>query len=445
VALKILHQELIMVALKLTEPVKLAFLEFRCVPRVLFKLIGESGGETFEGIGEAAIDFPFVNYDLWDVYQCIANLSLCGRTFPNFSQESSHGDELDRSLVPTLPPLPLTGAEIETCLAFPAALTAVSMACDDLAAKAFRMSLCRLPAGITSSPMLTTIGFVDVPILHERIEAALKIKAVPKIKLGESVERDVDRLLSLSEIGLCGAASKPCLAADFNAAYDLREISMIVNSIGPEILNKFICLEQPLRVDAEPKSFRELSIFMKNTHDWSGALVADESVVTSEDALRVVADGWSVNYKMQKIGGIRRGLEIQKKTGFTPGMVGGTFPTAIGRAYDIQAASILSVVTLPSDAWQPSTAWFSDTEHLIVEEFETDDSGRAQMFPGFGLGVTPDWGKIESHAIADPNTEYFAIRSDRPAQYIDFGLRPGASYSQLYREKANRDPKWNLA
>jgi len=424
-----------MIALDFQEPVNLSFLQFRTIPRVLFRLLGERDGHDYEGIGEASIDFPFVNYDLWDVFWCLSQLSLDGISYPNGYAGSS----------PSLPPLPFSVEQLKLLSSYPSALAALTMASDDLWGRAYGESLTAMTKAMPKGPTSWSIGFCEtLDALRGEIWKAWNRDAVPKIKLGKSIRDDLEVCRYLGNLSFLDGGGNKKLSADFNGAYTMDELLHYLATLDEGVIDLFSFLEQPLKKDEDRQHYVHLPKLLQNRYNWGGALVADESVITQEDAVELAQMDWRINYKMQKIGGLRRGLLIQDRTNHTAGMVGGTLPTAVGRAYDLWAGASLSSCLLPSDAWMPSTEWFDGERHLIVEEFSVDAQNRALPFQGPGLGITPDWDKIKRHIIPDAKATYRAIRTDKQARYIDFRLRDGLSYYDCYRALAGADPLWNL-
>jgi L-alanine-DL-glutamate epimerase-like enolase superfamily enzyme len=426
-----------MLALDLQERIELSFLELRTIPRVLFYLVGEYEGVRYEGVGEASIDFPFVSYDLWDVFHCLSQLSVRDLPYPD-------GWELTSAGFP-LPPIPFRREQLEFVGRYPSALAALTAASDDLWGRAHRQSLTKmtnaLPQGLTS----WSIGFCDsLADLHKRIYNAWQHEAIPKIKLGRSLQQDIELCQGLDELDFTHPSRREKLSADFNGAYTMQELLTLLSNIDQKILSNFLFIEQPLKKVESWSRYVELPRYLKTDLHWHGHLVADESVITHQDAVELAKIGWHINYKMQKIGGLRRGLGIESRTNKAVGMVGGTLPTAIGRAYDLWAGGSLSSCSLPSDAWMPSTEWFTGGSHIILEEYSIDALGRALPFEGSGIGITPNWEKIDRATVPDPKVAYRAIRSNKTSSFIDFKLRNQQSYYELYKILTGKDPLWNL-
>src|ERR1700749_3129548 len=116
VTVRISKLDVLMFALQLKEPFRFAYGTFHELPRVLIRLETEDGAV---GYGEAAIDFPFAAYDMFDIY--IALSELGGRFIGKCVE--------DRLQV-------LISKPLRYLRATPAALCAVNMALDDVVARA---------------------------------------------------------------------------------------------------------------------------------------------------------------------------------------------------------------------------------------------------------------------------------------------------------------------
>lgn len=418
-----------MVALPLQHSFSLAFGEFHCLPRVLVRLTGMSERGVAEGIGEAAIDFPFVPYDLWDVYWNLRRIDPRTREYSSFYDGP-------------FPPLPLSKDEYQLLLQYPASLAAFTAASDDLWGNANNVSLKDLfPTNRIGRPMVS-IGFSTTSALIERVESLIRVGMFPKIKLGQGIETDVALVKAAVSV-----STPKSLAADCNAAYTPSEAFDFFERLEADVprwKEKFIMMEQPLVAHAD-LSVCEALYTQLASYGWDGNLIADEAVTDIESAKKYHARKWLINYKLQKMGGMREAFRIAAMTDMSPGMIGGTFPTAIGRAYDIVCAATIPLVTpLPSDAWEPSTNWFSGNTHLIEEQFVIDGDAYTHPFPGVGMGITPRNEAIERFLIPDPRGEYAAIRSGKSGKYIRIMLRSGKSYSDLYYERSGKDAVWNI-
>lgn len=412
----------IMCSINLDVPFRLAFGELQSLPRVFYK-VRLSDGTV--GFGEASIDFPFSDYDMWDVFHVLQAVSIVGRDISEREDLLTDSD-LRRKLL----------------LHFPAAFAAFNMALDDAYGKSTGKSVLHMydePARAGGLAM-RSISFQETR--EQTAEAARLAHAqglLPKIKAGIGLERDIENLCMMESIGLS-------YAVDFNGAYNLQTARQVIEAVISRAgLRNALYIEQPTDSKHGVKSLAEIASVLQSN---SGAIVvADESFLTLEDALACASAGVGLNFKIQKIGGLYVAKEIEEellRANLQPrAMIGGTFPTAIGRAYDQQAACILQSAYLHSDGLLPSTDYFTGERHLIREEFKCQE-GRMSPQIGFGLGINVDETKVERFVVTNPRHEYSLIRSNKPGERIAIRLKPGQSYRELYEQKSARTWDWNL-
>jgi L-alanine-DL-glutamate epimerase-like enolase superfamily enzyme len=239
-------------------------------------------------------------------------------------------------------------------------------------------------------------------------------------------------------------------ALDFNAAYDLETAKMLFEKLLRDgNFSGALYVEQPTAESEGIKALGELSKILKE-NKIKAIVVADESFLNLDDAVKCMQNGVALNFKIQKIGGLYQARFIEQtllNLGFNPvSMVGGTFPTAIGRVYDQNAACCLKSTTLHSDGLLPSTDYFIGNKHLIKEEFKRLLRGENIIQPivGPGLGVTVDENKIRLFIVENPEEEYRKIRMNSSGEKIKVKLREGESYKELYERKSGRNWDWNL-
>lgn len=431
----------------LDEPLKLGFAELHDLPRVLYTISGKSEGRSLTGVGEASIDFPFFNYDAWDVYHTLSKIKIVGRSI----------DERESIL-----------HEHHHVLAqCPGAFAAFNMALDDLAGKASELSVIDIyGANREGGKALASITFQEnTSALLNEITKQERRGYITKLKLGQnpnclekSIERDTDFLLAASR-------SENKYALDFNAVYDVDYFVRLINILLSKNYHfeGVLFIEQPTSVSEGIAGLRYVRMHLLE-RDIHIPIMADEIFVNVEDAKACVEADILLNFKIQKIGGAYSARRIEDAIGQMPTfdekqyatMVGGTFPTAIGRTYDQQCASILKYASLPSDGWEPSTEWFKGEKHLINEQFvPINESGNFTPISGFGLGITLDWDKISLYKIADPKQEYRAIRQGKPGQRIKIELvdrgnsgernrTSKKTYQEVYEASNDKAWDWNL-
>ncbi|MEE9219619.1 MAG: dipeptide epimerase [Acidobacteriota bacterium] len=175
----------------------------------------------------------------------------------------------------------------------PAACAALDIALWDLAAQRAGVPLVRLWGGVPRAlPTSVTIGVCS---LEETLEAARRWLQqgfrILKVKVGEDVEADIERLVRLRE--QCGA--QVSLRADANQGYTLEQARALLR--GTEAIDLQM-LEQPLQasdLDGLGTLRRESRV----------PILADESVCSIEQA-EAIADGrlaHGINIKLMKCGG----------------------------------------------------------------------------------------------------------------------------------------------
>lgn len=430
---EIIETRPLLLGIKLERPFNLGFGSLEYLPRVLYTISALDEKKIVSGIGEASIDFPFSTYDAWDIFWALSQLELTGRNIG------------DRETI--LQDLKIRKDLLEQ---FPAAFTALNMALDDAWGKSREKSVLDIYGQKRKrGHALASIAFQnETSLLVEKIEDKFRHGFIPKPKVGRGKEED---LTTIKAVALLSKNRNIPFVLDFNAQYKPEEFRGLVKSLkslGLD-LSSLIFVEQP----TDEESGIEGLIYAQNSlkeYDYNTSVVADESFVTLASAVKCAKAGISLNFKLHKIGGLYYAHEIEKailsstKVNYE-NMVGGTFPTAIGRAYDQQAAATLETTTLPSDGWEPSTDWFQDEKHLIEEKFRFDqNTSTFAPIRGKGLGIHPDWSKIGNYTINNPREEYLNIRRGRNGKILRIDLKSGQTYPKKYEERTGRKPDWNL-
>jgi L-alanine-DL-glutamate epimerase-like enolase superfamily enzyme len=324
------------------------------------------------------------------------------------------------------------------------------MALDDVAGRAEKRSVLDYYGESREDlRIMSSLGFTeDYDLLIEKIKNRIEEGFLPKVKLGKTVEEDLATLHILDSELLHDTK----FAIDFNARYSLEEVEEFLSVLIYE--QKFnpkrvVLWEQPTRKFEGIGGLKTFKDFLCK-FDPEVIVVADESFVDVEDAIKCAENGIGLNYKIHKIGGLCIAHEIERTLRERSllkqnSLVGGTFPTAIGRVYDRQAGVSLSSTKLPSDGMEPSSNWFKGPKHFIKEEFlQPDTLGKAKAHKGNGSGVTVDWEKISEFVVNNPKEEYRAVRKGLPGEKIKIQLRGKGTYAEKYKEITGRDSEWNL-
>lgn len=431
---RIIETKAHLLGIELEKPFPLGFGTLSHLPRVLFQITALENGQTIEGIGEASIDFPFSHYDAFDIYHALSQLNLEDHEL-NDREKLLNSPQLQSSLL------------FET----PAAFTALNMAIDDALGQVEGKNLMDFYGRRRSSAQaLASIAFQENALLVvKETRERFRQGYVPKPKVGKGLVEDLRTLVALDE----SARNEGFVyVLDFNAQYSVEEIEQLLIRLRQEgvLLNQTLFIEQPTR---EEDGIAALIAFKQLFSQIMGrdvTVIADESFVTLDDAIACAKGGIDLNFKIHKVGGLYYAREIEKelfRLSLLPknSMVGGTFPTAIGRVYDQQSASVLESTNMPGDGLEPSTDWFSGKKHLVNEDFEQPNSqGEFSPKTGPGLGVTPNWEHISEFVIENPVDEYRRIRAGKPGKRIEVQLKPGQSYGTVYEAKTGKKPDWNL-
>jgi L-alanine-DL-glutamate epimerase-like enolase superfamily enzyme len=426
---RIIRTDVILTAVQLPSGFSLGFGTLKDLPRVYLILTVDSGNERFRSIGEASMDFPFSAYDAWDVYWALDKLPLTGRDIEE--REALLSEALSLRLGD----------------GFMAAQAALNMALDDAYGHLTKASIPDL-YGIQrlTGPMLVSIGVTkSVSELDTKLNTILAKGGVPKIKCTDDLVYD---LQAIRRANIAARTYQGYFVTDFNASLLPHAWEELLLQLSPSNMDRWLFSEQPTEGGAN--GVADLVDALQKSRLYNGpAIVADESFISKDNAVTLAkADVW-LNMKIQKIGGIHQALALEKAAlsvnPQTRSLVGGTFPTAIGRAYDQCAAAVLTTVTLPSDGWMPSTDFFTDDQHMIEEIFPRTPQGEITYFNAPGLGCTPVWDKLEKVRIRNPAEEYRKIRTQGYGSRIRITLNADhKNYGQLYTEVSGRDALWNL-
>lgn len=181
----------------------------------------------------------------------------------------------------------------------PAARAAVDIALHDLYAQSLGLPLVEiLGRAHDALPTSITIGIKSVEAtLEEAGEYLGRGFRVLKVKLGHSLEEDLERLQRLRErIG-----AQVAIRVDPNQGYSVADVGRFVTATAALDIE---FLEQPIAADAD---LRELPAEVRRR------LAADESLLNEADALRLAAPEPACgifNIKLMKCGGVRPARRI---------------------------------------------------------------------------------------------------------------------------------------
>ena len=186
---------------------------------------------------------------------------------------------------------------------FPAARAAIDMALFDLLAKSEKTPLLkRLGQVHEAFPTSITIGVAPlektIKDAKNHLQEGFKIL---KLKIGENVDEDIDKVFALSELSSEG----PLIRVDANQGYSIKDLEKFYEKtrhLGLELI------EQPL-----PRNqIKEMLNFPEELRD---ICVADESLHSPADAIQLtnkIRPFGIFNIKLMKCGGIYPALKIAK-------------------------------------------------------------------------------------------------------------------------------------
>jgi L-alanine-DL-glutamate epimerase-like enolase superfamily enzyme len=183
----------------------------------------------------------------------------------------------------------------------PSARAALDIALHDAFAKHLGIPLVRfLGQKIKSLPTSNTIGIKNVTeTLKEAADFIRQGFKILKIKLGKDLEEDIERLVKVRE----DFGNKIIIRIDANQGYTSTQTIDFyrrTKSLNIELI------EQPLPASAVAE-MKELPDDIKTK------IAADESLITPEDALRLIKPPFAAgifNIKLMKCGGVSQALKI---------------------------------------------------------------------------------------------------------------------------------------
>lgn len=267
--------------LQLSRPYVIAFKTIDSVENGIIEIIGDNG---LRGMGAFNPSYEVVGEYLNDALNilCVENLEwLIGKEVDNIESWCR--------MVQT------------RFAASTTARTGLEIALYDLYTQSIGVPLVRyLGQKIYSMPTSITIGIKNVEETLEEAEEYIGRRfKILKIKLGISLDEDVERLVKLREV----FGSSIELIVDANQGYDEQQLNTFW-SLTRRLDIKLI--EQPLKAGNE-EMMRTLPQEIKQY------IAADESLLSPSDALSLTSDPQSCgffNIKLMKCGGISQALQI---------------------------------------------------------------------------------------------------------------------------------------
>jgi L-alanine-DL-glutamate epimerase-like enolase superfamily enzyme len=183
----------------------------------------------------------------------------------------------------------------------PAARAAVDMALYDLMSKYLNLPLAEMLGRVYKKlPTSVTIGIMPTEDALEQAEELLSRGfRVLKVKIGRSIEEDIERLYKIRE----NVGSRILIRVDANQGYTVDEYKEFVDHT--QLLNlEFI--EQPLKAD-DIKAMKDMPKTVREK------TAADESLLSTKNALKLAHPPKPFgifNVKLMKCGGIYSAMQI---------------------------------------------------------------------------------------------------------------------------------------
>jgi L-Ala-D/L-Glu epimerase len=257
------------------------------------------------------------------------------------------------------------------------AKAAIDLACHDAMGKAAGAPLHRLLGGAYRMriPLAWIIGLKGVrETVDEAVARYQNGFKVLKIKIGHNDAEDLEKVRLIRH----ALGEEAIIRVDANCAYTVDHALRILGKLeqfGLELI------EQPCRQ-------ADITGMAKLRQALHTPILADESVMSPEDALRIVTERAAdiINIKVGKVGGIskaRRIAAIADAAGL-PIVMSGNLELGPGIAASCHVAASLENATYATDIFVGGHKHFSD---LIVEDW--DEQGMTIRVPdAAGLGVT---------------------------------------------------------
>jgi L-alanine-DL-glutamate epimerase-like enolase superfamily enzyme len=273
--------------------------------------------------------------------------------------------------------LPALCREVATRLrATPAAQAAVDMALHDLFARVLDLPLCEVLGRVHDElPTSVTIGIKSTEEALAEVDEYLGrgFRAI-KVKIGRSLEEDIERLRRLRE----RVGPDIALRADANQGYTLpqtRELLAATAGLGLEFV------EQPVKA-------ADTGLLAALPAEDRARLCADEALLTPEDALRLCvppAPCGIFNVKLMKCGGVTPALRIAalaEVAGLSL-MWGCMDESRIGISAALHAA-----LASPATRYLDLDGSFDLARDVVTGGFDLVE-GRLRPSGAAGLGVSP--------------------------------------------------------
>jgi L-Ala-D/L-Glu epimerase len=260
------------------------------------------------------------------------------------------------------------------------AKAAIDVAMHDAAARSLGAPVCSLLGGAVRDriPLAWVIGLEEIhAVVREAVTQAEAGFEHIKVKGGEAPDRDVQLVKELR----AALPEHVELSLDANEAYDLPSAGRALRHMDDLGLD---LIEQPL-----PRW--DIAGMARLTEGLQMAVMADESVLSPPDALRVAEAGAAdvINLKLLKLGGLRTALDVAAIAG-AAGLkvkVGSMPELSVATMAAAHLAAVVPHATVPADLVGPLMV---DTDPLLAGDQPPGSDGQLPVPTGPGLGPLLD-------------------------------------------------------
>ena len=275
-------------------------------------------------------------------------------------------------------------------------ISAVDTALYDIKGKALGVPVYELLGGLYREKFPIT-GLIHIHSVAEDVASAIKLvgkgHSVLKIKVGLELDRDLERLKAIRE----AVGPKIPFRIDPNMAWSPRTAVRWIHRMEKYNLQ---WVEQPI-------PSWDLKGLVEVARAIDTPLCADESCMSVRDAL-VLADAQAVevfSVYLTESGGLTRAREIvaiANAAGIA--CVTGTW----GEGGVAQAALLHLVSSSRNFSYPGDSAYNLVADDYITQPLEFDEEARLAVPHGHGLGVEPDWTKVEKYSKLEGEDRVFA-------------------------------------
>lgn len=270
------------------------------------------------------------------------------------------------------------------------AKAAVDMACLDAAARSLEVPLHALLGGLVRDRISLSYSVTNQDIEADLAEIRWLLEEgfyVLKIKTGVLPEAiELERMERIRDL----VGPEFDLRIDFNQGAPRERAALLCHS-----LEQF----HPTFIEQPVKGW-DLSEMAALTAALRTPVMADESVMSLQDGLRVVAGRAAdiISIKLMKLGGITQSRKLAGvcEAAGMPCYAGAMWESGIGIAASLHFACSTPAVRYGSDFYTCSHLLEDD---LILEPLRVE-GGDLVIPDGPGLGVDVDWAAVERHRVA---------------------------------------------